>query len=215
MIDFDKWKLPDGERHLQDWMRNVNRRVNGRLTYQYGKYDEALKFVKSRRTAVDIGAHVGLWSWFMARDFRQLEAFEPSEKARACWQRNMIDRPNAYIHPHAVGDKAGLCSLVNKMATSSGGAQIVPGSDLTVVTLDAVGLTDVDFIKLDCEGYEIFALEGARKTLEEFRPCVIVEQKPGMTERFGREALAAVKFLQGLGAQLRLEISGDYILSWD
>jgi len=46
MIRFGPWHLPDGETHLQEWMTTVNRDVEGRLTYQYNKYDAALRYCR-------------------------------------------------------------------------------------------------------------------------------------------------------------------------
>jgi len=76
-----------------------------------------------------------------------------------------------------------------------------------------VGLADVDFIKIDCEGYEENVLRGAIETIKRDRPVIIVEQKRDMaTARFGLEPLGAVKFLQSLGYQVAQEISGDYLM---
>ncbi len=83
--------------------------------------------------------------------------------------------------------------------------------------LDDFDLEEVDFIKIDCEGYELWVLQGAVETLKRCKPCLIVEQKPetGMEERYGVTAKDAIAFLAGLGAKKRLVIQGDYIFSWD
>lgn len=216
MQKFDKWFFPDGEAHLPGWMTQVNNRQDGRLTYQYGKYVMALEHVKQRRVAVDIGAHVGLWSWFLARDFKDLAAFEPCEAHRECWHANMQDRKNAELFCNALGETASLVNLETRTAGSSGDTQIVPGGKgkISMATLDSFNLRDVDFIKIDTEGYELGVLRGAEKTLLACKPCVIVEQKGDMAKRYGHEKLGAVKYLQGLGAVLRGDVSGDYILSW-
>ncbi len=67
MQKYDEWMFPDGEEHLQKWMTQVGRRIDGRLTYQYGKYEEALKYVPVKNIAIDVGAHVGLLSCFFRR----------------------------------------------------------------------------------------------------------------------------------------------------
>lgn len=44
------------------------------------------------------------------------------------------------------------------------------------VAIDALGLTRVDLIKIDVEGMEFEALEGARATIERCRPVMLIEQ---------------------------------------
>jgi len=92
--------------------------------------------------------------------------------------------------------------------------------DIPMRRLDEVDDMDligprVDFVKLDCEGYELFALRGGAQLLARSRPCVMVEQKPGRATKFGLPATGAVDYLQSLGAKLRFELSGDFCLSWD
>jgi len=217
MMKFDKWFFPDGESHLPDWMAKVNNRQDGRLTYQFGKYEMAMQHVKKRRVAVDVGGHVGLWAWFMARDFEDVASFEPCAAHRECWHANMTDRANAELFSEALGAAPGLAVIETRTPGSSGDTQIVPGQTGTikVATLDSFCFSQVDFIKIDTEGYELGVLQGAEKTLLRCKPCVIVEQKGDMAKRYGHEKLGAVTYLQSLGAVLRGDMSGDYILSWD
>lgn len=233
METFDAWKLPHGERHLQKWMRQVNKRVDGRLTYQYHKYHAAMQHVKSKRTAIDVGAHVGLWSYFMARDFQHLISFEPMPEHQDCWMENMKAIQNAELYPVALGEKKDVVRIMCRTPGSSGDTGVDPdaersslratihndgnGVEVELHRLDEYQLNDIDFIKLDCEGYEIFALRGAEETLKRCKPCVIVEQKPetGMAQRYKINVLDGVNYLKSLGAVQRGAIQGDYILSWN
>lgn len=220
MKKFDAWWFPDHEKHLQKWMTDVNRRVDGRLTYQYGKYADALAWCRARRVAIDIGAHVGLWSYFMAQDFKNLVAFEPCALHRECWYKNLVDfrkdeKANALVFECALGAAPGHVAIETRTPGSSGDTGVAGDGDIEMRTLDSFRFDVVDFIKIDCEGYEAHVLHGAVETLKRCKPCVIVEQKRDMAEKYGLEKMEAVKFLQGLGAKLRAETSGDYILSWD
>lgn len=205
--------LPDGETHLTAWMDKVNHVVDGKPAYQYHKLEEALKYVREWATAVDIGAHCGLWSMHLAQHFRQLHAFEPVAAHRDCWVRNMEGRAGL-LYPCALGETEGKVAI-RTAADSSGDSWVDGVGDIPLRRLDSFDFLDVDFIKLDCEGYELFALRGGEETLKRCRPCVIVEQKPGRAQKFGLAETAAVDYLQSLGAKLRKVMSGDYILSWD
>lgn len=206
--------LPDGETHLVDWMKKTNRLVDGKLTYQYHKLEAALGYVKEWRGAVDVGAHCGLWSMHLADRFALLYAFEPVAAHRECFNMNVLGAAGVYLHPCALGESDGSVSI-HTAPTSSGDSWVNGRGEIPLRRLDDFGITDVDFLKLDCEGYELFALRGAEETLIRCRPCVIVEQKPGRAQKFGLPERGAVDYLQKLGAKLRKEMSGDFILSWD
>jgi hypothetical protein len=82
------------------------------------------------------------------------------------------------------------------------------------VTFPVRVLTGVDLIKIDVEGYEYFVIKGGEKTILENKPAIIVEQKTGFGGRYGISDKSAVDHLESLGAVVRKELAGDYILSW-
>ena len=230
MIKHQGVYLPDGEKHLLEWMSNPKggEIVDGRGTYQIKKFREAMKWVKNFRTALDIGAHCGLWTMQIAKQFKAVHSFEPVAAHRECFEANLFgDSPvlpaEIILHACAIGEKPGSVSM--KTAPTSSGDTMVAGHTMLshvegdglipLERIDDFKFIDVDFMKLDLEGYELFALRGAIETLKKFHPCVIVEQKPGHAQNFGLRETEAVDYLQGLGAKLRKEISGDFILSWD
>jgi FkbM family methyltransferase len=214
------WFFPDGEKHLPEWMVRANQRRHDVLQYQFKKYEAALAFTKQRRLAIDVGANIGLWSKNMVEDFEILHAFEPVPKYIECWRQNMLGEVNAELHEFALGTKADIVSLTNVTPNSFGDTIIAPKGDKNIATdiemrsLDSFGLKSVDFIKIDCEGYEVNVLLGSEHTIRRDKPVVIVEQKPGNGLQFGFGDQDAVELLKDWGATLRTEISGDFILSW-
>jgi FkbM family methyltransferase len=208
MIRFDQWWLPDGEQHLQTWMTHKNQRVDGRLTYQKHKYDAAMQFVQRKRVAIDVGAHVGLWSYWMAQDFGLLHEHID------CWRKNMDGFWNAELHPVALGNDVREVGLETGESSSGDTAVKVDGTGVAMGTLDSYAFQNVDLLKIDCEGYEVFVLEGAQDMLVRCQPVVIVEQKPGHGQRFGRGEKDAVRLLESLGARQVWEYAGDYVLTF-
>ena len=89
-----------------------------------------------------------------------------------------------------------------------------PISGVPMRTLDSFGLQNVDYIKLDVEGFELFVLEGARETLLRCRPVVTVEQKAHGTRYFNVERHASVDFLKSLGAEELQRVLDDWIIGW-
>jgi FkbM family methyltransferase len=214
------WTLPAAEEHLPDWMQKTGDVRFGRPTYQARKYDSAMAYTRRRRMAIDIGANVGLWSWLMAKDFDQLHAFEPVPLYAQCWRAN-VEGLGVHLHQLALGEEAGRVNMVNVTEGSFGDTTVdvgqggaVVGEQVEVRTLDSYCFNEVDLIKCDNEGYELFVMRGAVKTITRCRPTIIVEQKPGHGEAFGVSDTAAVEFLEGLGMQVQNVIAGDYILTF-
>jgi len=205
--------LPEHERHLIDWMQKVDVVVDGKPAYQHSKLTRALGYVKQFRRAVDIGGHCGLWSMHLAKRFAHVTAFEPVAVHRDCFYRN-VQADNVTLLGCALGEQDGMVSI-HTANTSSGDSWVDGAGDIPMRRLDDYALADVDFIKADCEGYELYALRGGEETLKRCRPCVIVEQKPGRAQKWGLKETEAVDYLKSLGAQLRTVMSGDYVLTWD
>jgi hypothetical protein len=230
--------LPAGEKHFPDWMTKNGELIDGKGTYQIRKLRAALEHCKQLRTAVDVGAHVGLWSMQLVKRFRYVHAFEPVREFRECFGNNLqlpydqrpdtdyskpipdvlLYRVQCTLYPMALGAARGKVSM--KIPTldgglDTGGTHVGGDGDIEMRTLDEFDFGDVDLLKIDCEGYEHHVIAGARETLIRCRPCVIVEQKPHkLGPNFGIKGTPAVDLLRELGAEVRLEISGDFILTW-
>jgi FkbM family methyltransferase len=216
------WWLPDDDQHMVAWMRRVGQVRDGLLQYQFHKYQWASNWMPSHRgLAVDVGAHIGFWSRNMAMDFREVVAFEPVPRHAECWRRNLESFKNAALHECALGAESGTVSLANEGVGASGDAAVITDGSATPVatnvpriTLDSVALSRCDFMKIDCEGYEFFVIQGAERTIKQFKPCIIVEQKPKGGRKYGLRRRQAVSLLTWWGMTVRKEIDGDYILSF-
>lgn len=211
------WWLPSSETHLGKLLAH-SQHVNGRGTYQTETLIQALN-IRGReklRRAVDVGAHVGLWSYFLAKAFQHVDAFEPVEEFRKCFERNVKDE-KVKLHLEALGE-ALQGAAMHVQGENTGATYLEPAGahgNFPMVPLDAFGFDDVDFVKIDTEGYETFVIEGAAETLKRCRPVVVVEQKGGH-KRYGIEGeFPAVAMLQRMGAILEGRVNDDFILSWD
>lgn len=209
--------FPDHEQHLLDWMTKNGEIVGGRGTYQIKKLRAAVAHCRSFRTAVDVGAHIGLWSMQLLLHFRYVHAFEPLAEHCACWQLNMGGMSSGrdlYLHQCALGDHEGAV-WIETLPTSSGDSRVAVGveGNIPLRMLDSFDIPDVDFIKLDCEGYELFALKGGAQTIARDLPVICVEQKPGRAQRFGLPELGAVEWLiKQFGYKCVEKMSGDYVM---
>jgi FkbM family methyltransferase len=186
-----------------------------------------------------VGASDGRHSYVMTQVAPQarIHAFEPSaftfQVLKTCLAWHGIGRQVTAIHA-AVSDKPGQLILVTpkKMSGRMGRAyayvaETAPngaarpdledqGMDLQptpVVTLDDYvaenGIERVDFIRMDIEGAEQRALEGAKGILDRDRPHVLLEIHPTMlAARFGGSAEAVVDLFKARGYRM-FALNGD------
>ena len=206
------WALPDEDIHFEKYLEK-SEEVFGRRIYQGPHIQTALSATKARRVALDIGAHVGFWSFYLAKYFAEVHAFEPVRAFGECFRENVKDRC-VLLHETALGNRAGFVEM-EVLMENSGMTHVKAGvkGSTPIEALDAFGIADVDLVKIDVEGYERFVLEGARRTLLRNKPVVIVEQKSG-SDRYSIDKFAALRYLERLGAEVMNKVVDDFILGW-
>src|SRR6056300_531048 len=141
--------------------------------------------------------------------------FEPVEIFRECFKKN-IPHENVELLPVALGNKNGFVSMNVELENTGATHVLCNTNDLNKVELkklDDYELTDIDFIKIDVEGYENQVVLGAKETLLRNKPIIIVEQK-GFSDRFNETQFEAIDTLKSYGAKVIDQVVKDYILSW-
>jgi len=142
-------------------------------------------------TVVDGGANIGTHTVALARHVGRsgkVIAIEPQPQVYALLKRNVTDNgltAAQAIHA-ALAQSAGSVDipLLDATARSNVGAysllqttdvQAMRHCPVPVITLDSLGLTQIDLIKLDVEAMELETLRGARETLCRCRPLLYLE----------------------------------------
>lgn len=210
---FGDWWLPENDPLFEMVAARAPIR-NGRHVWELAHIDRCIAAVPRRRRAIDVGAHVGFWSWVLAGIFDQVEAFEPHPLMQACFRRN-VTAPNVRLHPMAVGARAGKGAMVYG-AGNSGQSHILPNGagNTDIRALDELGFSGVDFIKMDVEGFEPFVIEGAVELVRRERPIIFMEQN-STSLRYGQRPREAVLMLEEMGAAVLAEMAGhNVLLGW-
>jgi FkbM family methyltransferase len=189
---------------------------NGLLGKEFGEYQvevrqRSFEEARKRNCAIDIGAHVGLWAREMAYNFDKVIAFEPDSTNRECFFKN-VKESNVTLHSYAIGNKTGQCSLKRHEDYNSGSGHVIEGHNIKIRTLDSFLIPNIDYIKIDVEEYEMKVLEGAKRTLNEFHPVVVIEIGDHVSDAKDSEPY---KFLTNMGAKFITKYSRDCIFSWE
>lgn len=137
---------------------------------------------------LDIGAHVGSYSWSLASKFAHVHAFEPNREAyNGLCANSLLRGLSAQITTHCVGLSNNNGRMPYYVRSSDGGGNGFThlGYDrdadtvntvLETRTLDSYNFDDIGFMKIDVEGHELFVLEGALETLaRNGRPTFLFE----------------------------------------
>jgi len=210
------WHFPDFETHFPKMLKkSVDK---GLLPeYQIAVRKRSIGLCTKRGTALDIGANVGLWSRDLVDSFAKVVAFEPVAVFRECLEKN-VSGANFFISPLALGDHDTLATMIITEG-NSGHSHLDPATlgtgNVQVVKLDNLNMEDVDYIKIDCEGYEYRVLQGAEQTVKHCRPIMVIEQKPhdAYSKDYGQ--FAAIALLESWGMIKLDQIRDDWIMGWN
>ena len=195
--------------------------TNSNYEYITGKYENGIiqeeisEWFKSDTVFYDLGANVGYYS-FLANQFiitGEIYAFEPVPRNTAIFQShlkpnsNKIKNQNIHLLPFAVSDKEQTVIFSDDINFTEGNTYVKsailsqPNNTLEVKSYSIDGMIEngykiPDIIKIDVEGAEFDVLTGAVKTLEQYKPKLLLATHdchvPGINKR-------CVQFLEERG----------------
>ena len=210
MIAHLGWNFPDADEHMWRQMRSDG--------YQRDHLDKALEFVMDRRCACDGGAHVGQFTKPLSALFERVIAVEPAQDTYECLMANVRRFNLTNVEPLnvALSDRPGTVRLeldAKQSARKNTGGRYAVHDKRGVIrceTIDGWNLPHLSFLKLDVEGSELSALEGAALTLKRCKPVVLWEDK-GFGVRLGEARYAPHLFLESLGYEHKVRVGHDEI----
>jgi FkbM family methyltransferase len=169
---------------------------------QRSQRDAALEYVKRWRVCLDIGSNIGQWTRPLAKRFDSVICFEPNPNFRQCFNRN-ITETNVVLWPYGLSDRGHRAQQdFNSTVVKQG------EGDIQCRTLDSFGLNNLDFVKIDVDGFEVPLLEGARDTLTRNRPVINIEMKRDKRMPIVKQA---EDILRDLGYQFKKRTKSDEV----
>ncbi|MCG5524330.1 FkbM family methyltransferase [Ectothiorhodospira haloalkaliphila] len=137
--------------------------------------------------AIDIGANIGIYTYFLSKHSAHVHAFEPNPVLAKHLSELF---PQATIRNVALSDKQQILSL--KIPKSDQGPDHAQGSisceyhndevaqsfTIEAIPLDSLTFKNVGFIKIDVEQHELQVLRGAQHTIATHRPIIMSEATP-------------------------------------
>ena len=182
--------VPSNDVHIKEWKSGKPFTQNKCLTtfIEHCK-TKNLKF----NHILDIGAWVGTWSLSMNEFCGRVVAFEPDKVHYECLVKNVPE--DIETHQLAVGSEQKMISLSEDDFTQS--KRVIGEGTIPMVTIDSLGLEDIDLIKIDVEGYEMEVLNGASEALAQ-TTYVMIELNNN-SKKYGSSNGQITKFLTQRG----------------
>ncbi|MBS8262779.1 FkbM family methyltransferase [Roseibium polysiphoniae] len=153
-------------------------------------FEKSLPYIENFRVALDIGCRDGEYSRYLQKKFERVYGFDVNRKKYFPYN---VDLKKTTHFTCGLGDKEGTLLM------SGGTHKHVKGKmkEHPVFTLDSFEFENVDYIKIDVEGYERRVLIGGEQTIRKYRPLIIIEQND--VQLPDEEPFAAKKWLEDLG----------------
>lgn len=180
-FDFVYNRLADDESR-RIYLDIINFKISGKIKYLFDSfcdkeniYRDILK-LKNNETIIDLGAYDGdtirEFTDFTSGRYKHIYALEPDAKNYKKLIKNTADMENITLFNMGAWDKKDILILDKKAGRNSKLSS--NGIPVNVTDIDSLIEDDVTVIKMDIEGAELHALDGAKKTIQKNGPKLYV-----------------------------------------
>lgn len=154
-------------------------------------FDEFFALVlEPEQAVVDVGFNIGIQAeLYLQHTSGPILGFEASEVIYEFAKSKFADKPQVELYNYAVSNQVGTADFIETAIWGAGSLKYTQGmaycgvgKDYAVKTVDLIRLdevlveqTNIGLIKLDIEGAELLALDGARALLARNRPYIVME----------------------------------------
>jgi FkbM family methyltransferase len=183
------------------YKQGITKTINGakiKFPYVYSRYYPSSyepfkqKFIEkyAHGLAIDLGAHIGLYTVLLSRKATHVIAFEPTTFTRKVLSKTLKFNycNNVTVRSEMVTDASGsgtFYEIKNKVSNANSIVPLGTPHLVPTVAIDDLNLK-VDFLKVDIEGAELLALRGAARTLSTLK-YMTLEIHPSLMARLGQE----------------------------
>ncbi|MCG6533930.1 MAG: FkbM family methyltransferase [Syntrophales bacterium LBB04] len=173
------------------------------------------KVIEPGMTVLDIGANIGFYSTLFARlvgEKGNVIAFEPDALNFKHLSANTRKFANVTAHQLACGDKTQELKLYLSDKFNVDHQTFDSGEGRKCVETQSVSIDDylnnnrkVDFIKIDVQGYDFYAIKGAIETIKNSPSLIILgELWPYALNKAGVRPSEYLKLLESLGLSVQV-----------
>lgn len=168
-------------------------------------------YLKGNCVAIQAGGNCGMQVEKFADFFDTVYTFEPDPINFLCLVIN-LPYTNVIKMQCCLGSEHRMVSM-NTLPDAIGGFYVNENhGNIPTLRIDDLNLKQCDFIQLDVEGYQLFALRGAQETINRFKPVISVELD--WAERYDFSRNDIVNFLIHSGYEQVATYTSDHIYAY-
>ena len=165
-------------------------------------------FLKNNQVVVQAGGNCGMQVVKFAEFFQTVYTFEPDPINFYCLVNN-LPYENVIKFQCCLGESHKMISM-NPLKDEIGGFYVNENKgNIPTLRVDDLNLSSCDFIQLDVEGYQLFALKGAINTIQRFKPVISIELD--WVERYNFSHRDIINFLTSLRYEKVDSYTSDHI----
>ena len=194
----------------------LSEKVLERRKWRSGLYDKLLTssilrvlpdYIKPNTLTIDVGGNSGYQTYFHA-NYNNVVTYEPVPELFKVLSENLrgLEKKVTLINK-AVSEQSSTITLhvdVQRLSMTSR----IPLVESTPIDVESVSLDDeeydnVGFIKIDVEGFELDVLEGAKQTIDKWRPTMMVEVYQPWCDKVGFDCEEIFDFFDSRNYQIK------------
>jgi FkbM family methyltransferase len=144
--------------------------------------------IPSCNFAIDIGANIGIYSYYFSKFCKRIESFEPVYFFTNDLREYIKNNKNINLHSTGLSNQNGNFEIYTPLI--KGGKRLDVGltslskptdtknfitTKIDLKKLDDYNFSGVELIKIDVEGHEYEVIDGAQKTILKCKPIILIE----------------------------------------
>lgn len=186
----------ENDTHISKWVEEHNSLIHNKSLAEQLRY-----YIKPCDHVLEIGAFIGDNTAILRNLAGMVYSYEPNPMAYECLAYNFKDSSKVNCYNVGFGKEKSNASLI--LDPNVGASHLEHGGDIEIITIDSLGLQlykdRLDFILIDCEGWELDVLEGGIETILKFKPTMLIEINRGTLAKFGKTPKDIFDFLEKIG----------------
>jgi FkbM family methyltransferase len=169
----------------------ISKQIKGNEPWEPYMNNVFEKYINKNSVVIECGCHIGVHTVKIASLCKKIYGFEPMPNTYQVLAKNirLNGIQNAVLYKKGVADKPGMTKYAWSIKGNPGGSGLannpigIPSwcspmnEDIPVelITIDSMDLDQLDFMKLDVEGYEPLVIKGAINTITKYKPVIVME----------------------------------------